>query len=43
VTAAIIGPRLMHHLDGGLAALNVQIPDEHLKRIDALAPPATRS
>jgi aryl-alcohol dehydrogenase-like predicted oxidoreductase len=43
VTAAIIGPRLMHHLEGGLAALNVKIPDEHLARIDTLTTPGTRT
>ncbi|MFI5366782.1 MAG: aldo/keto reductase [Candidatus Binatia bacterium] len=43
VTAAIVGPRLMRHLDGALAALPVCIPDEHLARIDALVPPGTRA
>jgi len=43
VTSAIIGPRLMRHLEDGLAALPVQIPDEHLARIDALVAPGTRS
>ena len=33
----------MHHLDAGLAALNVRIPDEHLARIDTLMTPGTRS
>src|SRR5262249_16806004 len=42
VTAAIIGPRVMKHLDGGLAALKVQIPDEHLARIDELVAPGSR-
>jgi aryl-alcohol dehydrogenase-like predicted oxidoreductase len=43
VTAAIVGPRLMRHLDGALAAMPVCIPDEHLARIDALVPPGTRA
>ncbi len=43
VTAAIIGPRVMRHLEDGLASLNVRIPDEHLARIDALVAPGTRS
>ncbi len=43
VTSAIIGPRVMQHLDGALAALNVRIPDEHSSRIDQLAPPGMRS
>ena len=43
VTAAIIGPRLMRHLDAGFEALPVKIPDEHLARIDALVQPGTRA
>jgi aryl-alcohol dehydrogenase-like predicted oxidoreductase len=43
VTSAIIGPRVMKHLDGALAALNVRIPDEHLTRIDQLVAPGTRA
>jgi aryl-alcohol dehydrogenase-like predicted oxidoreductase len=43
VTSAIIGPRLMRHLDDGLAALNVRIPDEHCARIDTLVEPGTRT
>jgi aryl-alcohol dehydrogenase-like predicted oxidoreductase len=43
VTAAIVGPRLMRHLDAAFEALTVQIPDEHLARIDALVQPGTRS
>jgi aryl-alcohol dehydrogenase-like predicted oxidoreductase len=42
VTSAIIGPRLMRHLDEGLAALAVRIPDQHRTRIDALVEPGTR-
>jgi aryl-alcohol dehydrogenase-like predicted oxidoreductase len=42
VTAAIVGPRLMRHLDGALAALKVKIPEEHLARIDELVSPGTR-
>jgi aryl-alcohol dehydrogenase-like predicted oxidoreductase len=42
VTAAIVGPRLGHHLDAGFAALKVRIPDEHLARIDALVSPGTK-
>lgn len=43
VTAAIIGPRLMRHLEAGFEALPVSIPDEHLARIDALVQPGTRA
>jgi aryl-alcohol dehydrogenase-like predicted oxidoreductase len=43
VTAAIIGPRLMRHLDAGFEALPVEIPDEHQTRIDALVQPGTRA
>jgi len=42
VTSAIVGPREMRHLDGALAALRVRIPEEHLRRIDALVAPGTR-
>ena len=42
VTAAIIGPRRMQHLEGGLEALGVTIPDEHMARIDVLAPAGAR-
>jgi aryl-alcohol dehydrogenase-like predicted oxidoreductase len=42
VTAAIVGPRVMKHLDGALTALRVKIPDEHLARIDKLVEPGTR-
>lgn len=41
VTSAIIGPRLMRHLDDGLRAVDVRIPDEHRRRIDALVPIGT--
>jgi aryl-alcohol dehydrogenase-like predicted oxidoreductase len=43
VTSAIVGPRVMHHLDAGLEALAVKIPDEHLKRIDQLVQPGGRA
>ncbi len=42
VTSAIVGPRVMRHLDGALAALKVRIPDVHLARIDQLVAPGTR-
>ncbi len=42
VTAAIVGPRVMRHLDGALEALKVKIPPEHLQRIDQLVAPGTR-
>lgn len=43
VTSAIVGPRVMRHLDAGLEALQVQIPAEHLARIDQLVAPGTRA
>ena len=43
VTSAIVGPRLMRHLDAALAALSVGIPDEHAARIDELVPAGTRA
>jgi aryl-alcohol dehydrogenase-like predicted oxidoreductase len=41
VTAPIIGPRIMEQLEDNLRALEVEIPQEHLKRIDEMAPPGT--
>ena len=41
VTSIIVGPRLMRHLDAGVEALGVKIPDAHLKRIDELVAPGT--
>ena len=39
VTAAIIGPRTMEHLESQLPAADVQLPDEVLDRIDEIVPP----
>jgi aryl-alcohol dehydrogenase-like predicted oxidoreductase len=39
VTAAIIGPRTMEHLESQLAAADVELSDELLDRIDAVVPP----
>jgi len=39
VTAAIIGPRTMDHLESQLAAADVVLSDEVLDRIDAINPP----
>lgn len=41
VTAPIIGPRTMEHLEDNLGALDVRIPPEHLRRIDELVPPGS--
>jgi aryl-alcohol dehydrogenase-like predicted oxidoreductase len=41
VSAAIIGPRTMEHLDGQLSAGDVQLDDEVLDRIDQIVPPGT--
>jgi aryl-alcohol dehydrogenase-like predicted oxidoreductase len=41
VTAAIIGPRTMDHLEGQLAALDVELSDELLDQIDQIVPPGT--
>lgn len=43
VTSAIIGPRIMPHLEAAMPALQVAIPEEHLARIDVLVPPGSRS
>jgi aryl-alcohol dehydrogenase-like predicted oxidoreductase len=39
VTAAIIGPRTMEHLESQLGAAEVRLPDEVLDRIDEIVPP----
>jgi aryl-alcohol dehydrogenase-like predicted oxidoreductase len=39
VTAAIIGPRTMEHLESQLPAAEVTLPGEVLDRIDELVPP----
>lgn len=41
VTSAIVGPRVMSHLDASFEALPVRIPDAHLARIDDLVAPGT--
>ena len=39
VTAAIIGPRTMEHLESQLTAADVQLSDDVLDRIDEIVPP----
>jgi aryl-alcohol dehydrogenase-like predicted oxidoreductase len=39
VTAAIIGPRTMEHLESQLSALDVNLSEEVLDRIDEIVPP----
>ena len=39
VTAAIIGPRTMEHLESQLAAADVGLPDDVLDQIDKIVPP----
>ena len=39
VTAAIIGPRTMEHLESQLSAGDVELSDEVLDRIDEIVPP----
>src|SRR4029453_7383950 len=41
VTAPIIGPRTMEHLDSQLAAADVVLSDDGLDRIDEIVPPGT--
>jgi aryl-alcohol dehydrogenase-like predicted oxidoreductase len=41
VTAAIIGPRTMEHLESQLPGADVQLSDEVLDRIDEIVPPGT--
>jgi aryl-alcohol dehydrogenase-like predicted oxidoreductase len=39
VTAAIIGPRTMEHLESQLTAANVELSDDVLDAVDAIVPP----
>jgi aryl-alcohol dehydrogenase-like predicted oxidoreductase len=41
VTAPIIGPRTMEHLESQLAAADVELPGDVLDRIDEIVPPGT--
>jgi aryl-alcohol dehydrogenase-like predicted oxidoreductase len=41
VTAAIIGPRTMEHLESQLTAANVELSDDVLDAIDEIVPPGT--
>ena len=41
VTAAIVGPRTLEHLEGQLGAVDVHLPDEVLDAIDRVVPPGT--
>src|SRR5947209_11697563 len=41
VTAAIIGPRTVEHLESQLSATDVSLSDEVLDRIDEIVPPGT--
>jgi aryl-alcohol dehydrogenase-like predicted oxidoreductase len=41
VTAAIIGPRTIEHLESQLSAADVQLTDEVLDRIDEIVPPGS--
>jgi aryl-alcohol dehydrogenase-like predicted oxidoreductase len=41
VTAAIIGPRTMEHLESQLAAAEAELPGDVLDRIDEIVPPGT--
>jgi aryl-alcohol dehydrogenase-like predicted oxidoreductase len=41
VTAAIIGPRTMEHLESQLRAADVELPEELLDRIDEIVPPGS--
>ncbi|CAI7977558.1 MULTISPECIES: aldo/keto reductase [unclassified Parafrankia] len=41
VTAAIIGPRTMDHLESQLTAADIELSDDVLDRIDEIVPPGT--
>jgi aryl-alcohol dehydrogenase-like predicted oxidoreductase len=38
VTAPIIGPRTMDHLEGNLRSLEIKLNDEYLKKLDEIWP-----
>jgi aryl-alcohol dehydrogenase-like predicted oxidoreductase len=38
VTAPIIGPRTTEHLEGGLRALEITLPQEQITRLDEIWP-----
>ncbi|WP_107417871.1 aldo/keto reductase [Streptomyces sp. CB03238] len=42
VTAAVIGPRTEHHIEGALEALECALPESPLARLDELFPPFGR-
>ncbi len=39
ITAAIIGPRTLEHLESQLTAAGVHLPDDVLDQIDTIVPP----
>jgi aryl-alcohol dehydrogenase-like predicted oxidoreductase len=39
ITAAIIGPRTLEHLESQLTAADVELADDVLDRIDEIVPP----
>lgn len=41
VTAPLIGPRIMAHLESQLTAATIELPDDVLDRIDKIVPPGT--
>ena len=41
VASVIVGPRTVQHLDEALAALDLKLDDETLKKIDAIVPPGS--
>jgi aryl-alcohol dehydrogenase-like predicted oxidoreductase len=41
VTAAIIGPRTMEHLESQLTAAEIELSDDVLDKIDEIVPPGT--
>ena len=41
VTSAIVGPRTLEQLEGQLGAVDVELTDEILDRIDEIVPPGT--
>ncbi len=43
VTAAIIGPRTMEHLESQIGAADVELSDEVLDRIDEIVPPGVNA
>jgi aryl-alcohol dehydrogenase (NADP+) len=41
ITTVLLGPRILAHLEDNLGAIQVNMPEEHIARIDSLLPPGS--